>query len=288
MHTRRLQYSELVKLRSESRLVPLFQPTSASSEPLTCPSCLEYKGENIVIHLKCWRALCTPCTIDLISQQQSCPFCRDPLSGDLLEPTWVCKPPPILQQFIDNVEYECNACKRLLKYFDAKTHSNHCTANEVHQPPPYVPPRGEGQLIYRELVSNPPTVLQDRSSGPRRLVIQHHNGRQIVSRMISAFKTVAHWRQQIADLAGSSVASIKIFKFIHRELEDSHTIQEVCQSRGATWLCSFDTHHPDFQQFCTLAETSAFLTLFEPGQRPVIPRHIEPLEDGWQEGWGNL
>lgn len=166
-----------------------------------------------------------------------------------------------------------------MKHFEAKRHLNNCEANPVHQPPPYLPPRGEGELVHRELVSNPPTRRGDRSSGPKRLIVHHHNGRQLVSRMVSAYKTIADWRREVADLSGSSVQNIKIYRFGHMELTDQNSIQGTCYSQGATWLTSFDITHPDFRDFRDLADTSAFLTLYEPGQRPVVRRPPEPPQE---------
>lgn len=173
----------------------------------------------------------------------------------------------------------------LFKYPEARTHLNTCANHQVHQPPPHIPPRGEGELVLRELVSNPPVVWADRTDAPRRLIIHHHNGRQVVSRMVPTYRTMADWRRQVADLTGSDPANIKMFRFDHQELKDPSSVADICRTRGATWLASFDATHPDFQQFRLLGATSAFLTLYEPGQAPVTPRAADAGEEQPQQEW---
>lgn len=279
-HTKRLDYSDLRSINAAAPATPVLSPTLESSEALQCPVCLEFKGHNVVIHLECWRLVCIPCTLALIDNFKDCPLCRGKLRQDF-GPTWVIKPPPIVKQIIDNVDYKCNQCNLIMKERQARTHLNRCEHTERHQPPAHIPPRGENQLVFKELVSNPPVLSRQFSTSDRRLVIQYHNGRQVTSKVVPASHTVEQWKMRLSNIIGANVGDIKMYKFMHRELKNDELIRDVAKTRGATYLTSFAND----SDFSNLATHSANLILHELGPEPIIPRPVEQTSSDWDTSW---
>lgn len=268
MALKRLIYEEIRLVNAGGRLPPLMEPTQASSEILTCPVCLEFKIDKMLIHLNCMRILCSNCVLVLIDQQKDCPLCRGQVN-ELLEATFFIKPPPIIQQFIDNVDYECSACLSTMKIGPAKEHHKTCSREPPrHQPPSYIPPRGLEPLERRELVSNP--ITQRASFESSRLIIYHHNGSQICSKMIPGMKTVRDLKQQVSDITGADMEGLKMFKFYHKELNDWEKVGHVAANDGANYLSTFT----NFQELST---RTANIILQELGPPPRVEKPPEVI-----------
>lgn len=280
-HLKRLHYSDLRRINAEAQAIPALTPTLASSEALQCPVCLEFKGHNSIIHLNCWRLICTPCTIQLIDDHQECPLCRGSLR-ESFGPTWVIKPPPLVRSMIDNVDYQCDQCKLVMKETNARSHLNKCAQTERHRPPPYIPPRGENPFLFKELVSNPLVLPDDLATSDRRLIVHYHNGRQVTSKSVPSYHSVHQWKSRLANLLDADVGEIKIYKFAHRELKDDDLIRDVARSRGATYLASF-AKSSDYQN---LATRTANLILHELGPEPYIKKPAANPPSDWTDGWG--
>lgn len=283
MYMTRLTLRDIENYTTSAEPLPLQRPLLEDQDPLSCRVCLRFKGAAIVTHLVCSNPICCTCSITLVKERLPCPTCRRPLV-DGNGPTWVTRPSPLLQQIIGNVKYKCDNCQLIMNSHQARSHPTNCAAVERRDLPAYVPPRGDGDFVMKELVSNPPVEDSDRPEPTsfKRLIIQHHNGLQKVSRMVSIGKTVGWWRREVAEVTGVDPRTIRMFKFMHRELKDWDSIENVCPTRGATWLMSWDTTTGSFEQFDQLHRSSAFLSICEAGHPPRLePRPVEP--EPWPE-----
>lgn len=265
----KLHISELRSIQANAPLMPVLEPTSASSELLSCPVCLELKAA-VAFHTNCMRLVCIDDILQLIDSNNFCPLCRgrvvDTRHSDITE---FVKPPPIIQHLFDNIDYECNTCCQTLKYTPAITHHQVCPGERPHQPPAYLPPRGSQAMVRREGVSNPVSGKREHQSFDRvKLLVIHHNGRQIVSKCFRKNQSASDVKNTISNISGADVSSIKLFKFAHREINDSETVKNFSATTGATYISAF-SNEPN------LTSHTANIIIQELGPPPQVER------DGW-------
>lgn len=289
---RQLTKTELDQMRGGSKKAPLLIPTSESTRHLTCPMCLDFKPSEIVLHIYCFKIFCASCAAFRIeSGSDQCPNCRQPTTNsNPLMPTNYCKPPPIVQLFIDDAKFECKSCHHVMTRFEANEHPNKCQS-VVPRPsqPDFVPPRREGPVVRHEIVSNPPEY--EHWIPPKekdfRLIVTYLNGQKFDSRDFPKNCLVTKYRAKFAKKLDVQPESLRIFKFSHQELKEYDSLKDFTHSQGATFLSVYTTpfEEPDFP---SLPGKTAHLIFEEIGQRPVIPPPPPSPEPEWPEVIENI
>lgn len=275
-----LYYSDIQRLITQSPRMPLLTPTSESSDPFTCPVCLEI-NLAMVMHFSCGNIICAPDAISLIENEQNCPMCRGELvDEDRSLPTKLAKVPAPLQSFVDLIQYKCEICAEKFSYAEAIHHHKNCTVKtSTLRPnhPPHVPIRGQEPLVRCEIISNPPTTnTHERNVRPSRLLIYHHEGVQIRAKFVCENWTAARVKRQISDLTGDKVDNIKLFKFIHTEIPNDAVVKDFARANGANHISSFVTKD-------RLADCCAHLIFHEIGPTPYLPNRNVNLDE--DEAW---
>lgn len=158
-----------------------------------------------------------------------------------------------------------------MKIGPAKLHHQVCPRGRApHLPPSYLPVRGSEPLENREIVSNP--ISDKPGTNAKRLTIIHHNGQQVTSKFFDIYKTAADVKQQVARLTRTNVSDIKLYKFAHREIDDTESVKRFAPSDGANYICSFTS----FQE---LNNRSANIIFQELGPPPRVER--PPESNSW-------
>lgn len=275
MSMSRLNLRDIRKMLADAPAPPLSEPTDESSEIFTCPVCLLYRHDMMIAHENCGVLICASCVLVLLDNNRSCPMCRElthepwswePTSTNT-RPIRFRKPTRVENHFMSLIEYRCENCDQLNKFEAAKLHHLNCPgAPSRHQPPPHIAPRGQSKLERVELISNVSSQA-DKSDFGKRTFIVHLNGRQLVSKSFGLAKNCNKLRCEIARDSGHEPNEIKIYKFEHRELDDSTQLNEIAARVGATYITAF-TRIPE------LSERTANLILEEVG----VPHYIPPRE----------
>jgi hypothetical protein len=127
-----------------------------------------------------------------------------------------------------------------------------------------------------ELVSNHP---QSRSARPLttsdRLFILYLNGRQLVSKLFKKSKSIADVKSPLSELSRVKQEEIKLYKFIHRELDDNLRVDDVADSSGPVHLAAFSQLPPFGEKKVLLALQEIGAPAFDP-QLPLSPALIRP------------
>jgi hypothetical protein len=70
---------EKLKMREFGQKCP--NGTNSHSD-ITCPICMEFLGENMLIKMNCHHIFHSNCILNWLGQSNSCPVCRDELKND--------------------------------------------------------------------------------------------------------------------------------------------------------------------------------------------------------------
>lgn len=274
-----LYYSDIQHLIVHAPRIPMLTPTSESSDPFVCPVCLEL-NLAMVMHSTCGNIICAPDAITIIDNESNsnCPMCRGSLvEEDRSQRTRLTKLPAPLQSFVDRIQYKCEKCSEEMPYDQATQHHNNCSSQKPParpNHPPQVPVRGLEPLVRCEITSNPPTQnVYERNVRPSRLLIYHHEGVQIRSKFVNENWTAARVKQQLSDLTGDRAEDIRLFKFIHTEIQNNAVVKEFARANGANHISSFVTKSQ-------LSERCAHLIFHEMGPPPYLPnRNVNQQEE---------
>lgn len=274
-----LTIPELRSVLAQAPLAPCLEPHHQHLDRFLCPVCLEYQPDRMVMHNQCSVLICAQDALALLDDSQQCPTCRGPISPtDALGPTRFIKILPIVQQFLDEIQFRCDSCQLIVTKTQAYEHHLSCPdAEPVRQPPENVPPRGLSRLVKNELVSNP-VVEPQRTLRENRLLIYYYNGRQICTKMIPATYSGRQVRDQIAAIAGAERENLKIFKFIHREIASSDSVDDFAHTNGVTYISAYSDQNE-------LSNRAAHLILHEIGPPPVLPRAQAEPQEVEEEWW---
>lgn len=264
-----LSHDKLRELAMTRALPPLLTPTEASSGPLLCSVCYELKPFAMVMHQDCLNIFCAKDILEQLEITKMCPICRKPLAKNLRDPsnpTFICKPIPIVADFIERVDYKCDSCHEQMKYHSATVHHRTCPGEaNRHQIPAHLPQRGVAPLVRREVISN---AIEPRDpteeSVSRRMCVMHYNGLQVGTRFANKNWKAHKIKEMIAFIAVDSPDNFKLYKFSHREIQDHEIVQNFTHHRGATYITAFS-------EFPLLVSHSATLHLEDTGPPAYVP-----------------
>lgn len=291
-----LKLLDLIKISSQPNQYPILAPKSEYLETLTCEVCFNFTPYELVSHYLCRRLICAQCAINIIkSNLPKCAFCRedvfsqnaqDPnrepvgendllwgpdLSPDPNPETKFLKPSKLEAEVIERILYHCNECNKDFNKIEALTHPNVCSRGpERHIPPPHIPTQSQDEPIKLiELVSNPINIPGKYKR--YRLCIIHNDGRQLVSKMFNRRLKGIDIKIEISNRIDRDVSSIRLFKFIHKEIDNDDIVDDFAPSEVATYLTSFTS-------FAELKNNSANLIFKNIGPPPHIDK---PDEETW-------
>lgn len=197
----------------------------------------------MVVHSECRRFICALDAIKLLDENMHCAYCRGSLKQDVSDVTSQStfqRPSPNDQFSMDKIQFQCQHCSETFPRETARNHNSTCEENpirEAHQPPAPLQPRGLAPLVRREVISN--NIADDTPERSERLVIYHHNGVQIKTRMHSPLLTVKQLKSFIANITDTQPEELQMVKFIHRVLEDDLLLSDVARTDGSTYLATF-------------------------------------------------
>lgn len=272
-----IDITELYRLSNEAPRPPLLPPLDDEADIFTCPICLEFKPAHIVIHSNCGRAFCAADAANLVVSGQSCPLCRGPLQKADRSRTKFELPRVLERHAIEQVRFECPSCNAKLYLDDALSHPKLClTQNRRHVPPVHIPTSIDNIVRRNELVSNPREPNPDKTPEHNRLIIFHHNGEQVLSACYNPNWEMERVKFDLARKLWVSPSNINLFKFIHIGIDDHAIVRDVCHSRGATHLTSFNLPP-------NLEDLTINLNFDEEGPPPYVPRPVAPPHGGPQQ-----
>jgi len=168
---------------------------------------------------------------------------------------------------MDNLLYRCKHCEAQMPYSAAKTHPSGCVKRpEQFQPPSYVYDWNEINIVRRPTISNP--LVGPEETRRDRLLIYHHNGRQLASKFVNATWDIPRVKLQIARLTEQEAVKIKLFKFYHEELSDTSLVRDIATKQGATHITSLT----DLRGLDHLASSTAVISFHDVGPQPHVAR----------------
>lgn len=278
-----IYFSELNHIAIHAPQRPyLLEPCSDSVEVLQCPICLEFKHKQIIMHPKCSNLFCVECILAAYeANNYKCPMCQEHTWDRTLNPTGFTKVLPIIDRIIDSVHYQCKMCQGKFTFEDALQHHTGCLSLPGRHVPPNsnIPVGGQSDLSFNSLVSNPVPRPADRIiNRPNRLIISYFNGQQVVSKFYPKNRTARAVINDIANLTSVEPSDLKLYKFIHTEIDIDTKVESFAQTKGATYLTLYD-------KLPELKYKTANIILHEEGIDPVQQpeqRETQPAES-WDE-----
>ena len=237
-----LLYSDIGALIANAPPAPKLSPTKESVGPYECCVCLNFKLDTTLFHQDCLHAVCAEDAIILLDQGLHCPYCRGSLRSPGDVTTRFVKPTPSDHYWMQRIKYQCEFCFQEMDKSAAVGHLANCSMEpRDHKPPPGINPWTNRATWRQEVVSNPPAAAPQPQSSQRRdrLTIHHVNGRQLVSRFMRPNWTVYQMKTKLADLTNNLISDIRMFRFVHLELDDDAKVGDVAPSFGANYFASF-------------------------------------------------
>lgn len=238
-----LTFSEIREISNRADLPLLLNPTQDSIGLMDCQICNCYRPRGMILHARCRRFVCALDAINLLENNMNCPFCREVLRNSdyhVTSRTIFTRPSPNDQFFMDKIKFQCTFCEVELLLEEAKQHNASCSRNPArskHQPPAPLQPRGLAPPVRREVISN--NVADDRPERPERLIVFHHNGTQIKTRMHNSLMTIRELKSFVSNLTGVQIENLQMVKFIHKVLVDDDILDDVAHTDGCTYLATF-------------------------------------------------
>lgn len=274
MNHKYLNIDTLKLMNKHAKPMPIL-PLHSADSIVTCPICSDCKPFKLVTHANCDSTYCIDCILELFNQgEKTCPLCRSNLLTGTANVSSFIGLTKLEQGFIDNLLFFCKDCNQSIGYNSAIQHHTNCLGVERHQPPSDIPTRGDSNLIYNELVSNP-TNCPPPDAGTRRFWFNvYHDGKQILTSTTGPNQTVDHIKGKIVKVLSQTGPGnvtrdqIKIYKFSHEELNESLTAREILTNKGINYLTSSSSTSPLSLQ--PLSQHTAHLIFHEAGPKPHI------------------
>lgn len=263
--------TDLPELMAKAKPLPMLTPCSDYYSLIMCPSCLTVRPDSMIIHNGCKRLFCAQCINTIIESDErvpKCPLCRGEIHDLSSRTGFEIKfhsIGPYQQWMIDNLEFQCPDCLEKMKTTQALLHPNECQKSKRFKPPEYIHNWHDVEISRRETVSNP--IIDTRKWG-QRLIVCHHNGNQLLSKFVKAYKDVAYVKSKIAEEANCEVDTIRLYKFTHVELDDNETIDDVAISDGAVHLTSITDMVP-------FKDRTMGIFMQDPGPPPRVNKKLE-------------
>lgn len=237
-----LSYSDIREISQNAELPLLIHPTSESIGMMLCEICDSYRPEGMILHTDCRRFICAFDALKLIDEKMHCAFCRGSLKVDdsVTSRTKFTRPSPNDNFFINRIQFQCPHCEETFPIETAKGHNRDCQKDPIRQarqPPAPLAPRGFAPLLRREVISN--NIADDSPERSERLVIYHHNGVQVSTRMHSSLFTVRQLKSFVANLTNTAPEDLQMIKFIHKVLDDDALLNDVARTDGSTYLSTY-------------------------------------------------
>lgn len=174
----------------------------------------------------------------------------------------------------DFLRFCCPHCQNEYSFTDAAGHAATCSGKPQFRPPSWIEMLADPVRLNRPTISNP-TNRADADIGGDRLVVIHHNGNQIASKMIRASKPATIIKDIIAKQTDIDHKELKLYKFVHfsfNRLNPNAKIADICDPTGATHFTSY--HNLD------LDDTTALVSVEGEGPPPRVQRPMTP-EEQW-------
>lgn len=240
------QYSllDLLELQGKPEPIPVLTPCSEYYSQVMCQVCYSIKPNAMIIHRDCRRTFCVHCVKRCLESQIGkkdpvCPQCNNLMldyGSESENMTRFGNIGPNEEWLYDNMDYQCSDCKEIMKKTQALTHPNTCDKTEKFKPPEYIHNWDDVKISRQETFSNP--VVNEENKKPDRLLIYHHNGYQLSSKFVKAKWDIARVKLQISRLADCDANDIKLYKFVHEELDNDTLVCDIAKTQGATHITS--------------------------------------------------
>lgn len=230
--------------RAPPRPPQTFAATEESVGPYTCRVCLEHQFGIMLFHETCQVPFCAVCILQHIDQSKPCPMCRAPLKN-AGQQTFVARPNLRDNYWLDLIKFRCGPCGIILSAPEAHHHRAKCEGENRHVPPPHIRPWHQNPQTANELISNPPPGPEQQTARTNsRLIVFHFNGRQVLSRQIPPNRTIRQVKEVLNRIVNVDIGTIKIYRFVHRELRDETPLGDVALRGGVTHFAAFTNMPP--------------------------------------------
>lgn len=277
-HYQLIPRCQLERMAATDPCPPVFEPTPETSRHLTCIICYDFKPGAMVQHFDCTKLFCSTCANKLVEgkTESKCPLCHDPLiERNPLGTTRFHRPPPALQNFMDDVEYHCNICDTKVTYSASLDHLFNCQGTAEERRPRF-DSTITNEFRRSSVVSNPePEWLAQVSNNETssRWFVIHLNGKKFWTTSVKNGRPIGELKERIARRANLNLHDLYSVKFSHRIVDDSELVENVSLIDGFTHL-NFYSALPKEKARTHLID----LYLLGPSDPPKLPKRLQPTD----------